>query len=64
MSTLDETSSVTEEFHCKQPNDRGELLEDEDAERSGRVMQAMLQMEKIDVRGLQQAHENKTVAAR
>jgi len=40
---------VTGEFHCQQPNDCGELLEDEDAERSGRVMQAMLQMEKIDI---------------
>jgi len=39
---------VTGEFHCKQPNDRGEPLESEDAKRSGRVMQAMLQMEKID----------------
>jgi hypothetical protein len=47
---------VTEEFHCKQPNDRGELLEDEDAERSGRVMQAMLQMEKIDIEGLKKAY--------
>jgi hypothetical protein len=28
---------MTGEFHCKQPNDRGELLEDEDAERSGGV---------------------------
>jgi hypothetical protein len=44
---LDETSSVTGEFHWKQPNDRGELFEDEDAERSGRGMQAMLQVEKI-----------------
>ncbi len=43
---------MTGEFHFKQPNDRGELLEDEDAERSGRVMQAMLQMEKIDIEGL------------
>jgi hypothetical protein len=39
---------VTGEFYCKQPNDRGELLESEDAKRSGRVMQAMLQMQKID----------------
>ena len=47
---------MTEEFHCKQPNDRGELLEDDDAERSGRVMQAMLQMEKIDIEGLKKAY--------
>jgi predicted 3-demethylubiquinone-9 3-methyltransferase (glyoxalase superfamily) len=33
------------------------LLQDKDAEKSGRVMQAMLQMKKIDIRRLQQAYE-------
>lgn len=47
---------MTGKFHCKRPNDRGELLEDEDTERSGRVMQAMLQMEKIDIEGLKKAY--------
>ena len=39
------------------PNIMGELLNDKDAEKSKRVMQAMLQMSKIDIRGLQQAYE-------
>ena len=47
---------MTGKFHCKQPNHRGELLEDEDAERSGRVMQAMLQMEKVDIEGLKKVY--------
>jgi predicted 3-demethylubiquinone-9 3-methyltransferase (glyoxalase superfamily) len=34
-----------------------ELLRDEDLEKSGRVMQAMLQMAKIDIAMLQAAHE-------
>jgi hypothetical protein len=46
------------------PSVLGELLQDKDAEKSERVWKAMLQMEKIDIRGLQQAHENKSAAAR
>ena len=34
----------------------GELLQDEDAGRADRVMQAMLQMKKIDMEGLRKAH--------
>ena len=36
-----------------------ELLQDKDAERSGRVMRAMLQMNKIDIKTLRQAYEGK-----
>lgn len=35
----------------------GEMLQDKDAEKSGRVMQAMLQMDKIDIALLTQAYE-------
>jgi predicted 3-demethylubiquinone-9 3-methyltransferase (glyoxalase superfamily) len=35
----------------------GELLSDPDPEKSGRVMDAMLQMKKIDIEGLKQAYE-------
>ncbi len=35
----------------------GELLQDKDPEKAGRVMQAMLQMGKIDIKTLQQAYE-------
>ena len=35
----------------------GELLQDKDAEKAKRVMQAMLQMSKIDIAGLRRAHE-------
>ena len=34
-----------------------ELLQDKDAEKSGRVMKAMLQMDKIDIKRLQQAYQ-------
>ena len=37
------------------PSALGELLADKDAEKSGRVMQAMLQMKKIDLAALKQA---------
>ena len=37
------------------PNRLGELLGDEDPERSGRAMQAMLGMRKIDIAGLEKA---------
>ena len=33
-----------------------ELLQDEDREKAGRVMEAMLQMRKIDIRGLETAY--------
>ena len=45
------------------PTALGKLLSDPDPEKSGRVMRAMLQMEKIDIRGLQQAYEKKGSAA-
>jgi predicted 3-demethylubiquinone-9 3-methyltransferase (glyoxalase superfamily) len=44
------------------PRALGELLGDEDAEKSKRVMQAMLQMSKIDVEGLRRAYESGDVA--
>jgi predicted 3-demethylubiquinone-9 3-methyltransferase (glyoxalase superfamily) len=34
----------------------GELLQDKDAEKANRVMQAMLQMDKIDIQALKQAY--------
>ena len=37
----------------------GELLGDKDAEKAGRVMNAMLQMKKIDIRLLRQAYDQK-----
>lgn len=39
------------------PTILGELLQDQDAEKSERVMKAMLQMKKIDIKGLKQAYE-------
>ena len=39
------------------PSALGELLNDPDAEKAGRVMNAMLQMKKIDVAGLRAAYE-------
>jgi predicted 3-demethylubiquinone-9 3-methyltransferase (glyoxalase superfamily) len=38
------------------PTALGELMNDPDPEKSGRVMQAILQMKKIDIAGLQRAH--------
>jgi predicted 3-demethylubiquinone-9 3-methyltransferase (glyoxalase superfamily) len=35
------------------------LIQDADAEKSGRVVQAMLKMQKIDMRGLQDAYDGK-----
>jgi len=35
----------------------GDMLQDEDEDKSGRVMQAMLQMSKIDIAGLKRAYE-------
>ena len=39
------------------PSALGEMLRDEDAEKSKRVMKAMLQMDKIDIKALKQASE-------
>ena len=39
------------------PTALGELLQDEDPEKSGRVMKAMLQMKKIEIAGLQEAYD-------
>ena len=39
------------------PRILGELLQDEDAQKSQRVLQAMLQMSKIDVAALQAAYD-------
>lgn len=39
------------------PKQLGELLSDPDKERAGRVLQAMLQMKKIDIEGLKKAYE-------
>ena len=39
------------------PSALGEMLQDKDPEKSKRVMKAMLQMDKIDIRGLRQAYE-------
>jgi predicted 3-demethylubiquinone-9 3-methyltransferase (glyoxalase superfamily) len=44
------------------PTVLGELLGDPDPAKSQRVMQAMLQMKKIDIRVLQQAYEQATVS--
>ncbi len=39
------------------PTILGKMLQDKDAEKANRVMQAMLQMTKIDIKGLQQAYD-------
>jgi predicted 3-demethylubiquinone-9 3-methyltransferase (glyoxalase superfamily) len=39
------------------PSALGEMLQDKDAEKSRRVMKAMLQMDKIDIEGLKQAYK-------
>ncbi|MGH2359575.1 MAG: VOC family protein [bacterium] len=39
------------------PSILGKLLQDKDAEKSKRVMKAMLQMDKIDINALKQAYE-------
>jgi predicted 3-demethylubiquinone-9 3-methyltransferase (glyoxalase superfamily) len=44
------------------PTILGELLGDKDREKSKRVMQAMLQMTKIDIKGLKRASEGKATA--
>ena len=45
------------------PTALGQLMGDSDPEKSSRVMNAMLQMEKIDIKGLRRAYENKSSAA-
>jgi predicted 3-demethylubiquinone-9 3-methyltransferase (glyoxalase superfamily) len=40
------------------PSVLGELMQDKDAEKANRVMQAMLQMDKIDIKILKQAYEH------
>lgn len=39
------------------PTVLGKLLHDKDAQKANRVMNAMLQMDKIDIKGLQQAYD-------
>ena len=39
------------------PSALGEMLQDKDPEKSKRVMKAMLQMDKIDIKTLKQAYE-------
>ena len=39
------------------PSALGEMLQDDDREKAGRVMQAMMQMVKIDVDGLKRAYD-------
>lgn len=39
------------------PNVLGRLLQDKDAEKAKRVMQAMMKMDKIDIRGLKAAYD-------
>ena len=41
------------------PSVLGEMLQDKDPEKSNRVMQAMLQMTKIDIEALRRAYETK-----
>ena len=41
------------------PTILGELMQDKDPEKSKRVMEAMLQMQKIDIEGLKRAYERR-----
>jgi len=41
------------------PSVLGKMLQDNDAEKSKRVMQAMLQMDKIEIEGLKRAYEGR-----
>jgi len=41
------------------PSVLGEMLQDKDAKKSNKVMEAMLQMDKIDIGALKQAYEQK-----
>jgi predicted 3-demethylubiquinone-9 3-methyltransferase (glyoxalase superfamily) len=42
------------------PKQLGELMSDPDKEKAGRVMDAMLQMKKIDIEGLQKAYDGRS----
>jgi predicted 3-demethylubiquinone-9 3-methyltransferase (glyoxalase superfamily) len=44
------------------PTVLGEMLQDKDAEKSERVMKAMLQMDKIDIKTLKQAYEQQNAS--
>ena len=39
------------------PTALGQMLGDKDPQKAGRVMQAMMQMDKIEIEGLKRAHE-------
>ena len=41
------------------PTILGEMFQDKDAEKTNRVMRALLQMKKLDIKGLKQAYEEK-----
>jgi predicted 3-demethylubiquinone-9 3-methyltransferase (glyoxalase superfamily) len=41
------------------PSGLGDMLQDEDPEKSSRVMRAMLQMNKIEIKALKQAYEGR-----
>jgi len=41
----------------------GEMMQDKDAEKAGRVMKAMLQMTKLDIKTLQRAYDGKQALA-
>jgi predicted 3-demethylubiquinone-9 3-methyltransferase (glyoxalase superfamily) len=41
------------------PTVLGEMLQDKDPQRSERVMKALLQMKKLDIKGLKQAYDNR-----
>jgi len=41
------------------PTALGELMSDPDPEKSKRVMQSMLQMKKLDIKGLRQAYQQR-----
>jgi hypothetical protein len=40
------------------------MLHDKDAEKAKRVMDAMLQMSKIDIKGLEQAYDSSALASK
>lgn len=44
------------------PTILGQLMSDKDAEKSGRVMKALLQMTKLDIEGLKQAYDGVAVS--
>jgi len=44
------------------PSELGQLMGDMDAEKSGRVMQAMMKMQKIDIETIKRAYDGKSAA--